>query len=182
MFSALPLYLVYAIIQGLAFALAGIIPLRLHSFGSLELLTRIPMSLRAGLLGDIINFVLATIAFFAIGYLVAYFLIGRLRLATPGRLGNYANEADSVQGSDSIGRGSERAERIISLLGGRENIDLVDACMTRLRVTVKDAEAVASLDAFRAEGALGLFKRGEGVQIVYGPEADLIKSDINDIL
>ena len=54
--------------------------------------------------------------------------------------------------------------------------------MTRLRVTVRDGAAVADLEAFRAEGALGLIRRGEGVQIVYGPEADILKSDINDLL
>ena len=51
MFCALPLYVVYAVLQGLAFAMAGIIDLRLHSFGNLEFLTRVPMSLKAGLEG-----------------------------------------------------------------------------------------------------------------------------------
>ena len=53
MFCAMPLYVVYAILQGCAFAMAGIIHLRLHSFGNLEFITRIPMSLQAGLGGDI---------------------------------------------------------------------------------------------------------------------------------
>lgn len=75
-----------------------------------------------------------------------------------------------------------QAERIISLLGGRENIILVDACMTRLRVTVKDLSLVAELPAWKAEGALGLIRRDNGIQAVYGPRADVLKSDINDIL
>ena len=54
--------------------------------------------------------------------------------------------------------------------------------MTRLRVTVKDPEKVASTDAWRENGALGLFKKGNGIQAVYGPKADVLKSDINDIL
>ena len=53
MFCALPLYVVYAVLQGCAFAMAGIIDLRLHSFGNLEFITRIPMSLKAGLGGDL---------------------------------------------------------------------------------------------------------------------------------
>ena len=77
---------------------------------------------------------------------------------------------------------SSQAEKIIDLLGGRDNIELVDACMTRLRVTVKDPEKVASIDAWRENGALGLFKKGNGIQAVYGPKADVLKSDINDIL
>ncbi len=63
MFCALPLYVVYAILQGCAFAMAGIFDLRVHSFGNLEFLTRVPMSLKAGLSGDIINFIICCVAF-----------------------------------------------------------------------------------------------------------------------
>ena len=186
MFCAMPLYVVYAILQGCAFAMAGIIHLRLHSFGNLEFITRIPMSLQAGLGGDIINFVICVIVFFAIGYFVAYFMIGKFKLATPGRLGNYtddnADENTAENTGASAGNGNSQAERIIALLGGRENIVLVDACMTRLRVTVKDPTKVADLPAWKAEGALSLLIKGDGIQAVYGPKADVLKSDINDIL
>ena len=187
MFCALPLYVVYAVLQGCAFAMAGVINLRLHSFGNLEFLTRVPMSLKAGLGGDIINFVICVAAFFIIGYVVAYFMIGKFSFATPGRLGNYTDEAgeeESASGSSSSGKasGGGQPERIIALLGGRENITLVDACMTRLRVTVKDPEKVADAAAWKAEGALGLVKKDNGIQAIYGPKADVLKSDINDIL
>ncbi len=185
MFCALPLYIIYAILQGIAFAFAGIIDLRLHSFGNLEFITRIPMSVNAGLIGDIINFIICVIIFFAVGYFVAYFMIGKFKYATPGRLGNY-----TVEGTDTDSISSEKAttstdgqpERIIALLGGRENIILVDACMTRLRVTVKDPTLVANANAWKAEGALGLVTKDTGIQAVYGPKADVLKSDINDIL
>ena len=188
MFCALPLYLVYAVLQGCAFAMAGIIDLRLHSFGNLEFLTRVPMSVQAGLTRDIINFIICVVAFFIIGYFVAYFMIGKFRFATPGRLGNYtddsgADEDTPAQASASLSTaGGSQAERIIGLLGGRENITLVDACMTRLRVTVKDPGLVADTAAWKAEGAMGLIKKDNGIQAVYGPKADVLKSDINDIL
>ena len=184
MFCALPLYIVYALLQGCAFAMAGIIPLRLHSFGNLEFFTRIPMSLQAGLGGDILNFVICVVAFFIIGYFMAYFMIGKFRFATPGRLGNYTDEsAGEPEVSPSSGStGQSQAEAIIGLLGGRENIILVDACMTRLRVTVKDPERVAPLADWKDQGAMGLLKRDNGIQAVYGPKADVLKSDINDIL
>lgn len=183
MFCAMPLYIVYALLQGCAFAMAGIIHLRLHSFGNLEFITRIPMSLQAGLGGDIINFVLCVAAFFAIGYFVAYFMIGKLKLATPGRLGNYTDDnADDTAAKTEKKSDNGQAERIIALLGGRENIVLVDACMTRLRITVKDPAKVADLAAWKAEGALSLLVKGDGIQAVYGPKADVLKSDINDIL
>lgn len=187
MFCALPLYIVYAILQGCAFAMSGIIHLRVHSFGNLEFITRIPMSIKAGLAGDVINFVICCIVFFVIGYFVAYFMIGKFNFATPGRLGNYmddnADEAEGTSSGTSGGTGKDsQAERIITLLGGRENIVLVDACMTRLRVTVKDLDKVAEIAEWKKEGALGLIKKDGGIQAVYGPKADVLKSDINDIL
>ncbi len=194
MFCALPLYVVYAVLQGCAFAMAGIIHLRLHSFGNLEFLTRVPMSLKAGLGGDIINFILCCVAFLVIGYAVAYVMIGKFRFATPGRLGNYTDEneddasaapaagASKAADSGAANSAAGQPERIIALLGGRENIILVDACMTRLRVTVKDPEKVADTAAWKAEGALGLVRKDNGIQAIYGPKADVLKSDINDIL
>ena len=182
MFCALPLYIIYALLQGCAFAMAGVIDLRLHSFGNLEFATRVPMSLKAGLGGDIINFIICCAAFLAIGYFVAYFMIKKFKYATPGRLGNYTDEGEEVEAGENKASGNTQAERIIALLGGRENITLVDACMTRLRVTVKDLEKVADVTAWKAEGALGLIKKDNGIQAVYGPKADVLKSDINDIL
>ena len=188
MFCALPLYLVYAVLQGCAFAMAGIIHLRLHSFGNLEFLTRVPMALKAGLAGDLVNFVICVVVFFAIGYFVAYFMIGKFGYATPGRLGNYMDDEGKEEAGPAAGAagnaagGNSQPERIIALLGGRENIEFVDACMTRLRVTVKDLSKVAELPAWKAEGAMGLVKKDNGIQAIYGPKADVLKSDINDIL
>ncbi|MBR7179554.1 MAG: PTS transporter subunit EIIC [Oscillospiraceae bacterium] len=184
MFCALPLYIVYAVLQGCAFAMAGVMDLRLHSFGNLEFLTRVPMSLKAGLGGDIINFLICCVAFLIIGYFVANFMIKKFAYATPGRLGNYTDEGTEEDAAPAEKKSADngQAERIIALLGGRENITLVDACMTRLRVTVKDLSKVADKDAWKAEGALGLIKKDNGIQAIYGPKADVLKSDINDIL
>ena len=82
----------------------------------------------------------------------------------------------------TLSQRTAKAGRIISLLGGRDNIVLVDACMTRLRVTVKDVDKVAGLPQWKAEGAMGLIKKDGGIQAIYGPKADVLKSDINDIL
>lgn len=182
MFAAFPLYVIYAILQGLAFASAGVVNLRLHSFGNLEFLTRIPMSVKAGLTGDIINFIVAIIIFFIIGYLVANFMIKKFNYATIGRLGNYIEEENNEDTIKTSVSKDTQATRIITLLGEKENIIDVDACMTRLRVTVKDMGKVADLEEWKKEGALGLMKKDNGVQAVYGPKADVIKSDILDIL
>jgi PTS system glucose-specific IIC component len=164
--------------------MAGVIDLRLHSFGTVEFLTRIPMSLRAGLGRDILNFILCVVGFFIIGYFVAYVMIGKFRYATPGRLGNDITESSEIAAErEKIqAHGNTEVEHIIALLGGRDNIVFVDACMTRLRVTVKDAMRVAPEEDWKRQGALGVFVRDTGVQAVYGPRADVLKSDINDAL
>ncbi|MEY8662900.1 PTS transporter subunit IIBC [Ligilactobacillus faecis] len=189
MFVAVPLYIVYAIMQGLAFASADLINLRVHSFGNIELLTRSPMAFKAGLGQDIFNFIWVSLLFAVVMYFVANFMIKRFNLATPGRNGNY----DGVDnGGDSGASGTTTADgkadpnsqvvKIINLLGGRENISDVDACMTRLRVTVRDSSKVGSEEAWKQVGAMGLIVKGEGVQAVYGPKADVLKSDVQDLL
>ena len=191
MFAAPLLYVVYAVIQGLSFALADIIPLRVHSFGNLEFLTRIPMSINAGLTWDVINFVLSSIAFFALAYFVSYYMIGRFKIATPGRLGNYIDESSTSDSeativTDTNGKSAPAVDKqvgdIIELLGGPANITDVDACMTRLRISVKNPELVGDEAAWKKAGALGLIKKDQGIQAVYGPKADVLKSDIQDAL
>lgn len=180
-FVAPVLYVVYAILQGLAFGMAGIINLRVHSFGNIEFATRLPMIFQAGLVGDVINYLVCCVVFFVIGYFVSYFMIGKFNFATPGRNGNYIDDENEEKVVKSDKQNSQ-AERIIGFLGGKENILEVDACMTRLRVTVKDVEKVSDAEKWKENGALGLIKKGNGIQAIYGPKADVLKSDINDIL
>ena len=186
MFVAMPLYLVYAVVQGAAFAMADIVNLRVHSFGSIEFLTRTPMTIKAGLGMDIINFIWVTVLFAVIMYFIANFMIQKFNYATPGRNGNYEQAEGDADASETSGSGkvaaASQAVNIINLLGGRANIVDVDACMTRLRVTVKDAEKVGTEEQWKAEGAMGLVMKGQGVQAIYGPKADVLKSDIQDLL
>ena len=185
MFVATPLYLVYSVVQGAAFAMADIVHLRVHSFGSIEFLTRTPLAINAGLGMDIINFIWVTVLFAVIMYFIANFMIKKFNYATPGRNGNYETaegaSEDATPGETKVAAASQ-AVNIINLLGGRANIVDVDACMTRLRVTVKDADRVGTEEQWKAEGAMGLVMKGQGVQAIYGPKADVLKSDIQDIL
>ncbi|APB31909.1 PTS transporter subunit IIBC [Vagococcus teuberi] len=183
MFAAIPLYLVYAVIQGAAFAMADIISLRVHSFGNIELLTRTPLAIKAGLSQDLINFVICIIVFAIVSYFIAGFMIKKFNLATPGRNGNYdVDTSDNPTSSGSSEGISPQIVSIIQLLGGKSNISEVDACMTRLRVSVKDAELVGSEQEWKKAGALGLVIKDKGVQAIYGPKADVIKSDVQDAL
>ena len=187
MFVATPLYIVYALVQGCAFAMADIVNLRVHSFGSIEFLTRTPLAINAGLAMDIVNFIWVTVLFGVIMFFIANFMIKKFDYATPGRNGNYEQNDDApAESAGSAGAGTSSASsqviNIINLLGGRANIVDVDACMTRLRVTVKDAEKVGTEEQWKAEGAMGLVMKGQGVQAIYGPKADVLKSDIQDVL
>ena len=187
MFIATPLYLIYAFVQGAAFAMADLVHLRVHSFGSIEFLTRTPMAINAGLALDIFNFVWVTVLFGFIMYFIANFMIKKFNYATPGRNGNYEQNDDAPAGDGAAAgaatsSASSQVINIINLLGGRANIVDVDACMTRLRVTVKDAEKVGNEEQWKAEGAMGLVMKGQGVQAIYGPKADVLKSDIQDVL
>ena len=157
MFVATPLYIIYAFVQGAAFAMADIVHLRVHSFGSIEFLTRTPLAINAGLAMDIINFIWVTVLFGVIMFFIANFMIKKFDYATPGRNGNYEQNDDSSESAGSAGAGTSSASsqviNIINLLGGRANIVDVDACMTRLRVTVKNAEKVGTEEQWKAEGA-----------------------------
>lgn len=186
MFAAMPLYIVYALVQGASFAMADLVHLRVHSFGNIELLTRTPMALKAGLAMDLINFVWVSVLFAVIMYVIADMMIKKMNLATAGRLGNY--DADMLEDGKTTSTTTQVADskaqvvQIVNLLGGRDNIDDVDACMTRLRVSVKDPAKVGVEDDWKKAGAMGLITKGSGVQAVYGPKADILKSDIQDLL
>lgn len=186
MFISPVLYVVYAILTGLAFALADIINLRVHAFGAIELITRMPMLINAGLVGDIINFLIACLAFFGINFGVFNFFIKKFNIPTPGRLGNYdeeeSSDANKEVALDKVTANDVLSLKIISLLGEKENIEDVDACMTRLRVTVKEIDKVADEKEWKKNGALGLILKDSGVQAIYGPKADVLKSNIQDIL
>ncbi|MCM3442185.1 PTS transporter subunit IIBC [Metabacillus halosaccharovorans] len=183
MFVAPVLYVAYAVMTGLAFAIVDLVHIRIHSFGIIELLTRTPMIMKAGLWLDLVYFVVACLLFFAMNFFVANFMIKKFKYATPGRLGNYIEEeAPSSSQSTTNDQDNSLATTVIGLLGGKDNIEDVDACMTRLRVTIKDMNAVATETEWKQNGALGLILKGKGVQAIYGPKADVLKSDIQDRL
>lgn len=184
MFVALPLYIVYALVQGCAFAMADIVDLRVHSFGNIEFLTRTPMAIKAGIGMDVINFIWVSILFAVAMFFIANFMIKKFNLATAGRNGNYdAKGSDEVSSNEpKVADASAQVIQIINLLGGRNNIADVDACMTRLRITVHNPDLVGDEASWKQAGAMGFIVKGSGIQAIYGPKADVLKSDIQDVL
>lgn len=184
MFVSPILYGIYAVIAGIGFAVADLINVRIQAFGFVEFLTRIPMFAKAGIIMDVVNFVICAVIFFGLNYFVFNFLIKKLNLATPGRRGNYIEDEEETGKEAAVTKvsGNDLAVKIISLLGEKDNIVDVDACMTRLRVTVKDKALVAGEKEWKQNGAMGLVVKDKGIQAIYGPKADVLKSDIQDIL
>lgn len=185
MFVAPILYVAHAILTGLAFALTDIIDLRIQAFGFLELLTRTPLMIHAGIGRDLINFVASCVGFFGLNFFVVNFLIKKFDLPTPGRKGNYLDEEveETTDKKSSENQNNDTLiETIIELLGGGSNITEVDACMTRLRVSVKDNALVKEESMWKKSGAIGLIVKGNGIQAIYGPKADNIKNKIIDVL
>ncbi|BFU60471.1 MULTISPECIES: PTS transporter subunit IIBC [Rodentibacter] len=184
MFVAMPLYLIYALVQGSAFAMADIVNLRMHSFGNIEFLTRTPMAIKAGIGMDVINFIWVSVLFAVAMFFIANFMIKKLNLATAGRNGNYdaKGSEEMTDNETKVANASAQVVQIVNLLGGRNNIVDVDACMTRLRITVHNAELVGDEASWKQAGAMGFIVKGTGIQAIYGPKADVLKSDIQDLL
>ncbi len=151
-----------------------------------------------------IYIVLIGIAYFALYYFVFKFCIKKFNILTPGREEDISTDSKLYTRSDldkktgintQVGRGmasdpsnadnstvkSSMSETITKALGGKENIEDVDCCATRLRVNVKDEEKVDT-DMLKGTGAVGVVKRGKALQIIYGPKVTLIKSELDEYL
>jgi PTS system D-glucosamine-specific IIC component len=119
-------------------------------------------------------------------YFTFYFLIKKLNYRTPGREED-GEESKLYTRRDLEARNAKRdggdttSELILSGLGGRENISDIDCCATRLRVTVKNSDVVQD-EMLRKSGASGVIRKGNGVQIIYGPKVSVIRSRLEDYM
>ena len=124
----------------------------------------------------------AGIVYFLLYYFIFKWLIRKFNFKTPGREDDDAEtklytKAD-VQARDRAAKGN-LSESIVQGLGGRDNIADVDCCATRLRCTVKNPETVDEV-LLKSTGAAGVIRKGNGIQIVYGPQVAGIKSDLQE--
>ncbi|PJG85676.1 PTS transporter subunit EIIC [Conservatibacter flavescens] len=117
------------------------------------------------------------IAWFALYYFSFLFLIKKFNIQTPGRAEDNEVIAAPAQNTNL----TETAHQIIQALGDSDNIEHVDACITRLRVSVKDVKKVDKA-ALKTLGAIDVLDVGGGIQAVYGAKAVLYKGEINQIL
>ena len=124
--------------------------------------------------------------YFIVYFLLFRFLIRRRNYATPGREAGeevklYTREDYDEKKTQRNEDDNSVSQLILEGLGGSENIVTLDCCATRLRVTVKE-EVLVSDDILKASGARGVIRRGGGVQVVYGPQVSVIKSELEDYM
>lgn len=119
--------------------------------------------------------ILVGIGFAILYYLLFRFCIRRFNLKTPGR------EEDTGKFSNSGKEGAALASAVLQALGGKENIGNLDACITRLRVIVRDKDKV-NKDELKVLGASGVIEIGNNIQAIFGPKADILKGQIKEII
>lgn len=132
--------------------------------------------------------IIVGIIYAIIYYFLFYFMITRLNLKTPGREADdeetrLYTRADAVKAGTGAKASSDDivSALILKGLGGKNNISDIDCCATRLRITVKNPDLFDD-SCLKQSGASGVIKKGNGVQVVYGPQVSVIKSKLEDFL
>jgi PTS system N-acetylglucosamine-specific IIC component len=179
MFVAPLLYVVHAILTGVSLAVVDLLGIR-HGF-----------TFSAGAIDYILNYNLATkpllllvvgVVYAVLYYVLFRFLIRFFNLKTPGREDEEEFESGKEEKDGRTGGGEdELARQVLEAIGGKDNIEHLDACITRLRMTLKDEEKL-DRDKLRKLGASGVIQVGPGnYQAVFGTKSELLKERILEI-
>lgn len=182
MFLAPVLYVLHAIFMGVSMAVTWGLGIK-HGFG-----------FSGGAIDYVLNWGLATkpaliipigLAFAVVYYFLFRFMIRKFNLKTPGRTDEALTESETTAPAIETGNISKlevKAEAVIKAVGGKENIEHLDACITRLRLTVKNDGKVDQSELKRL-GAAGIMNLGEGnVQVVFGTESELIRDAMKKMI
>ena len=200
LFVAPVLYVVHCVFAGLAYMLMGVLNVFIgmtFSGGFIDYALFGLLPAGAGVPTKWLTVLLVGIVYFIVYYFVFYFMITKFNLKTPGRdenegetklytkadFQNSKGGATEAAAPKTSGKGeiAEKAHLVLAALGGEENIVSVDACITRLRVEVKD-KANVNKDELKNLGAAGVVEVGNGIQAIFGAKADAYKNAINEIL
>ncbi|WEG73982.1 PTS transporter subunit EIIC [Vagococcus intermedius] len=175
LFIAPALYVVHAFFDGLAFMLAHILNITIGQTFSGGFIDYILFGVLQG--NDKTNWIrvlLVGIPWFFLYFFSFSFLIKKFNFKTPGR-------EETLTKDTATGNVSDRALAITEGLGGLKNLDTVDCCATRLRVTVKDGTQVSE-EKLKTTGAKGVVAKGNGIQVIYGPQVTIIKNEIEELM
>lgn len=173
-FLAPALYAMHAVFTGLALVVANMFG-TLHGFG-----------FSAGLIDFVLNWGLATkpfvllligLGFGALYFFTFSFAIRAFNLKSPGR----EDDDEAVEVAAGEGKNGDLARQYLKALGGHDNLTSIDACITRLRLTLKD-RSVADETVLKKLGAKGVVKLGENnLQVILGPLAEIIAGEMKSI-
>jgi N-acetylglucosamine PTS system EIICBA or EIICB component len=183
MFLAPALYAIHALLTGLSLAICQALGVHLG------------FTFSAGAIDYVLSYGLSTKGWLALPigavYAVVYyslfrFFIRKFDMATPGReplaADSGADLAGAIGTAPALAQGGSRAEKYIAALGGAGNLTLVDACTTRLRLSVASTAQVSE-PALKSAGALGVIKQGTTqIQVIIGPQADIIADEIRAVV
>ena len=205
LFVAPVLYGVHCVLAGLSFMLMDILNVFIgmtFSGGLIDFTLFGLLPAGAGVPTHWLRLILVGIVYAVVYYFLFLFLIKKFNLKTPGRdeseeevklysKADYQEKAGIPQadineksGTKKAGKNNEIVEKapaVLAALGGEENIVSVDACITRLRVEVKD-KANVNKDQLKSLGAAGVVEVGNGIQAIFGAKADAYKNEIKNIL
>lgn len=176
MFLAPALYVLHAALTGISVFIAASMQW-IAGFGFSAGLVDMVLSTRNPLAVNWYMLIIQGIVFFALYYFIFRAVIVKFNLKTPGREDDDEEES-SVRGSKETG---ELAKQYLKALGGHDNLENIDACITRLRLTLKDT-SVISEKQLKALGAMGVVKLGSNnVQVILGPLAEIVAGEMKKI-
>ncbi|WP_203248575.1 PTS transporter subunit EIIC [Sporosarcina beigongshangi] len=176
LFIAPALYVVHAFLDGLAFMMAHIFQITIGQTFSGGFIDFVLFGILQG--NDKTNWLLVPligIPWFFVYFFLFTFLIKKFNFKTPGR------EDEDLAPTAAADNSSDRAQTIITALGGADNLTAVDCCATRLRISVNEPDKVDEA-LLKETGAKGVIVKGKGVQVVYGPHVTIIKNEITEIV
>ena len=192
LFVAPVMYAVHCVLAGLAYMLMHIFNVGVgmtFSGGAIDL--TLFGILQGNEKTDWIWIVIIGLVYAVIYFFVFYFMITKFNFKTPGREADdeetklYTrqdmNEKKNGTAAKSDGSFDRVSALIVKGLGGKANISDLDCCATRLRITVVNSDSVDD-SLLKASGASGVIHKGNGVQVVYGPQVSVVKSHLEDFL
>ena len=180
MFVAPVLYVIHAILTGISLFIAATMQW-IAGFGFSAGLIDMLLSSRNPLAIHWYMLILQGIVFFFVYYIVFRFVIVKFNLKTPGREDD-VSDTSAEENVPAVGDTSKLAEQYLAIVGGKENLTNIDACITRLRLNVHDSDLVDE-QAAKALGAMAVIKLGKtGVQIVVGQQAEKIADQMKQLV
>ncbi|MBJ9990418.1 N-acetylglucosamine-specific PTS transporter subunit IIBC [Paenibacillus favisporus] len=177
------------VLYGIHAVLAGVAGYVMYALG-----VKLGFGFSAGFIDYALNYPLSTkplllipvgLVFAVVYYVLFRVLIVKLNLKTPGREDDVQVADEAIEGGAAdagVAASDSKAARVLANIGGTDNIESIDACITRLRLVVKD-ESVVNDQGLKQLGASGVMRLGKGaVQVVFGPQSEVLKDEIQKLM